>query len=319
MKNSIGLWMDSKLQKQIKCCENNDLKDIYERMYIDPNRALNQIRQKIEKLFENFFNQNNLRVNTFQSQLASSNKLDNDTLIKKHFLNKFNNDRNKTNTTLDLIYSYGNLTRVYGNAGSHNGEHDNEELAQMAIISFMAFFELNKIFFNRENKYCENFNSLIYNKLEVIYETKDDVEEWEKIRFNKLKFNYDLYQVDVLNKPILDKIIQKERERNSSKNIYFLNLKNYKNFKKMYQELEDIEEKDYFKIERKIIDIDTIDMIPLRVLPKDEAHPYKWDMCYVNLSIEFDDFGVDLILFLNFNQEKFNSIQEEYHLEIQDL
>ena len=60
-------------------------------------------------------------------------------------------------------------------------------------------------------------------------------------------------------------------------------------------------------------------MILLRVLPKDEDYPYKWDMCYVNLSIEFDDFGVDLILFLNFNQEKFNSIKEEYHLEIQDL
>ncbi len=324
MKHSIGLWMDSKLQKQIKCYDYNDLKDIYEKMYTDPNRALNQIRQKIEKLFENFFNQNNLVGNTFQDRLVSFNKLTKDISIKTHFLNKFHNDKLQTNATLDLIYSYGSLTRVYGNAGSHSGEHNNEELAQMAIISFMAFFELYKIFNSetKEDNSCEHFNNFIYNKLEVIYETKDDVEEWEKIRFNKLQFNYDLYSQTITSTKVdLSNIIEQEKtdQESTNKNIYFLNLKNYKIFKKMYQSLEEDIEEDYFKIKEKIIDIDVIDMIPLRLLPKDETNPYKWDICYINLSIEFEDFGVDLILFLNFNQEKFNSIQKEYNLEIQNL
>lgn len=329
MKRSIGLWMDSKLQKQIKCYDNNDLKDIYEKMYTDPNSALNQIRQKIEELFENFFKDHKLGENNFQGRLLSSNKEKGNTKIKEFFLKIFDGNKVKANAELDLIYSYGSLTRVYGNTGSHNGDHNNEDLAQMAIISFMAFFELNKIFNNKTlvDNICEHFNSFIYNRLEVIYETKDDVEEWGKIRFNKLKFNYDLYSqtITLTDKKLdLSNIIEQEMiaQDSNKKNIYFLNLdkKTFHRFKKFHKKLtNDVNEKKYFKTNQEIIEIEAIDTIPLRLLRKDEANPYKWDMCYINLSIEFENFGLDLILFLNFNQEKFNFIKEDYELEIQDL
>lgn len=334
MKYSIGEWTDSQLQRQIKCISKKEgfenLQEIYEKMCTDPAGALNKIRQKIEILFKIFFNENSLKETSFQNQLSSSNKLKDNSDIKQYFLRKFNDDKQETNLTLDLIYSYGSLTRVYGNKGSHSGEYDNRKLVLMATVSFMAFFELYNIFNNEENIICKHFNDFIYDKLAVIYQTKDDLEEWEKIRFNKLQFEYILYNVegDLINNKqlLLDKIINKEKETQPtlSKNIYIVDGKDenlLQRFRKFYKKLSsDVSEENYFLInEYKDIEYEIIDTIPLRLLPVDEKNPYKWDMCYINLSVELDDFGVDLILLLNFNPEKFNTTIENYELEINTL
>jgi len=347
MRHEIGMWMDSYLQKQIKCIVEEDknfesLLKIYETIYSLPENALNDIRKNTEKLFEDFFTEKRFTEKTFSNALASCNKLHGEKDkkykdIKKYFDNK--DEKGFTNIILDEIYSYGSLIRIYGNSGSHyNDEFSKEEYRQMAVISLIAFVKLFKIF-NKEKKTnieqnnkkldCKNFQDFIYDKLQVIYQTKDDVEEWNRIRFNKLQFNYNLYSLNgkiKKGKLQLDKIIENEQtiqENSYSKNIYFINLddnKGYKKFKKFYKELSnDVDEEDFFKISQKLDEIETIDMIPLRIIPIDTNHPYKWDMCYLNLSIELENFGIDLILFLVFSSEKIDELKNRYSLEFIDL
>ena len=119
----------------------------------------------------------------------------------------------------------------------------------------------------------------------------------------------------------LKKIIDNEeasQKNDYSKNIYFINLNGYK-IKDMYQNLDEIDEEDYFQISQKLNEIETIDMIPLRINSINKNHPYKWDICYLNFSIELNDFGMDLILFLIFSPEKINDIKSKYSLEFNNL
>jgi hypothetical protein len=363
LKNSIGLWIDNELQKKILCFEKNDtnnsnLKSIYQNLYTDPQKALNQTRINLEKSIKNFL-KNKLKLSEdkfFITKHGKDSALDLNGLInllknspkkEQQFDIKLlgNNcielinqlDEKYSNTNKEIVTAIINdccdkshQVRRFGNAGSHSNEIKKNELREKAFMAFLSFFHIYNILFD-ENKNCKYFNNFI-SKLEVIYETKDDVEEWKKIKFNKLKFNYNLYKVEgkIKNKKQLildDIIIHQKNTTSSSNNIYFVYFNEgedeteFKRFKKFYKNLSyDVDEKKYFLINKnEDIEYETIDGIPLRLLPKNENHPYKWDMCYINLSIEFDDFGVDLILFLNFNQEKFNSTIENYDLTLMSL
>ena len=370
MKNSIGIWIDNELQKKILCLEKNNvnntnisgLKSIYQHLYTDPQKALNQIRTILEKSIKDFLkkdlelnedefyeNKKNKRIeknlNSLIELLRKSSKKEQEFSIK--LLGNIGNNcidliqqlekkhkKELADNIIDNSCDKSHLVRQMGNEGSHSKDINTNELREKAFIALLSFFHIHNILFD-ENPKCKYFNNFIYDELTVIYETKDDVEEWEKIRFNKLKFNYNLYEVEGQLKNnkqlILDDVIENLKDStSSSKNIYFINFDEstdeiaFKRFKKLYKNLHDeTDEKKYFLIndenQKDKNQYELIDIIPLRLLPKDENKPYKWDMCYINLSIEFDDFGVDLILFLNFNQEKFNSIQEKYNLEITNL
>jgi len=311
MKYSIGNYIDNKLQKQIKCFDKElakeyKLKEIYESMYDDPATSLNKIRKNIELLFKKFFEDNNFNETTFPSRLASCNKLSSKSQIVKYYQDKYTN-KSDANSKLDLIYSYGNIIRVNGNSGSHSGYIENELFSQKAIISFISFFELYTIFYGQSLPECFHFSNFIYNNLDVIYQTKEDTEEWQKIKYYKFNFQYDLF---IGERELVEKRIDL-RNLNVGKNIYFLYAYNdtYHRCKKLYKKLDEINENKYFLTNESDPEIEIIDIIPLRLDPINMNHPFKWDLCYINLSIEFENSGIDLILFLIFNKEKFKTIE----------
>jgi hypothetical protein len=231
----------------------------------------------------------------------------------KYFHNKYT--KPDANSKLDLIYSHGNLIRVYGNTGSHSGNIENKSLSQMAFISFLSFFELYEILNvkNEPSQTCIDFSNFIYDSIDVVYQTKDDMEEWQRIKYYKFNFQYNLY----IGKRKLVKNRIDLTNLTTGTNIYFLYADNntYNRCRNLYKELNEINENEYFHTDESNPEIEIIDIIPLQFNSLSSDYSYKWDLCYINVSIEFENSGIDLILFLIFEKDKFKKIEDrlEFH------